>query len=157
MPSKEKYGAQPPIELLRQFMDYGGWYNRKVILAKKSTHNFSTNTYLNPNTYPKYCSGLRLPWYPTKIFISPTLTPNLIYPQGPPTGGRNHITERYMRHYAIIGLVEYSDVSLKRIYGTIVNAWIQCFVLVFGESIEREDTEREQERWSEKYLCPIQI
>ena len=29
MPTKERYGAQPPIEILRQFFDYGGWYNRK--------------------------------------------------------------------------------------------------------------------------------
>ena len=66
MPQVEEYGAQPPIELLRQFMDYSGWYDRREL------------TFRN------------------------LVDMQFIAAMGPPGGGRNNVTNRYLRHYHVI-------------------------------------------------------
>ncbi|CBJ31041.1 dynein heavy chain [Ectocarpus siliculosus] len=35
MPKQEEYGAQPPIEILRQWFDQDGWYDRKELTYRK--------------------------------------------------------------------------------------------------------------------------
>jgi dynein heavy chain len=92
MPAREEYFAQPPIELLRQFMDHGGWYNRRA-LQFIELHDI-----------------------------------NFVGAMGPPGGGRNPVTPRFLRHFVQVAHTELEESSLSLIFGTIVQNSLSKFV-----------------------------
>jgi len=89
MPQKEIYGAQPPIELLRQWMDYGGWYD---IDSKEREF--------------RHIQAIKF-----------------VTAMGPPGGGRNDITTRYIRHFNVFYIEPYSHESLTHIFSNVME-WL---------------------------------
>jgi len=89
MPLREEYGAQPPIEILRQWFDQAGWYDRKELTFRK--------------------------------IVDITFVGSM----GPPGGGRQVVTGRFLRHFNTIGYVEMSEASKSTIFSTILTHWLK--------------------------------
>ena len=87
MPALETYGASPPVELLRQFCDHGGWYDRADL------------TFRN------------------------LVDIQLVAAMGPPGGGRNFVTPRLIRHFHTLGITEFEEATLKRIFSDVTDWW----------------------------------
>lgn len=92
MPALEVYGAQPPIEILRQYCDHRGWYDRKAIGTFRELVDI-----------------------------------NFVASMGPPGGGRNPVTPRFLRHFNHLSFTELEDESKHRIFATILKSWIASY------------------------------
>lgn len=85
MPQKEVYGAQPPIELLRQFFDHKNWFDLK-------------------STEPIYMHDV--------MFCAA---------MGLVGGSRQEIYARFLRHFSILSINEFSQESMAKIYVNILH------------------------------------
>mmetsp|Transcript_7015 Transcript_7015/g.26224 ORF Transcript_7015/g.26224 Transcript_7015/m.26224 type:complete len:4128 (-) Transcript_7015:64-12447(-) len=90
MPQLEEYGAQPPIELLRQWMDHGGWYE------------YNTE----------------------RLNFRKVVKVQFAAAMGPPGGGRNPVTDRFLRHFNFISFPEMDDKVVFKIFDTILGTWV---------------------------------
>lgn len=64
-------------------------------------------------------------WYDRKALIWKDIEDLVILSaMGPPGGGRNPVTPRFLRHFNILAFADLEDSSLKQIFGTILNCWL---------------------------------
>ena len=90
MPIREVSGAQPPIELLRQLLTYGGFYNR------------SKPRWMDVIDTSVCCAG------------------------GPPGGGRNVLSQRFVQRFSLFCLPEPTEDTLRFIFENILISFLQA-------------------------------
>jgi dynein heavy chain len=126
MPALETYGAQPPNELLRQYCDHNGWYDRKQIgmLACCFVYFFvfTSNSCDSLQDALSTCLSLFSGAFRELVDI------NLLGAMGPPGGGRNPVTPRLLRHFNFLTFTEMEDSSKFTIFSTILKGWLSEYL-----------------------------
>ena len=68
----------------------------------------------------------------------------MVAAMGPPGGGRNHVTHRFLRHFNLIGIESFDEETMKNIFAPIVD-W--HFSKGFENSLKRYSRVRIHTSW----------
>lgn len=111
MPTREVYGAQPPIELLRQWMDHWNWYDLKENTKVRDHKSVCVCIYYTHDSWS-------LVYISHQVNLVDII---LVAAMGPPGGGRNPITPRFLRHFNTFTINEFEDDTMKLIFSRIMD------------------------------------
>jgi len=65
-------------------------------------------------------------WYDRKELTFRTLADlQFVAAMGPPGGGRNNVTNRYLRHFALISVTEFDVDTMSKIFTTLLDWWMK--------------------------------
>ncbi|CDI82515.1 hypothetical protein EPH_0040020 [Eimeria praecox] len=116
MPKPDEFGSQPPLELLRHFLDYGCWY-------EDSGQGSSIDALPHSHTlqYPSCtCAILVFRYDRSRQSLKVVLDMQLIAAMGAPEGGRTSIASRLLSRFNTIAFLEPPLSRVNRIYQTLV-------------------------------------
>lgn len=132
MPKLDRYGSQPPIELLRQYQDFGGFYDREKLFWKQIKVRGERETKTQRESGGER-GGRRTK---TKLLLILFFFQDMTICAGcaPPGGGRNPVTPRFIRHFAMFCLPSPSEVSLKAIF-KVMYMYSTCHVLILNVNV----------------------
>lgn len=56
----------------------------------------------------------------------------MVTAMGPPGDGKNPVTSRFLRHFNIISITKFSDDTMTKIFGSIVNHYFKVGIVLFA-------------------------
>ena len=118
MPALEIYGAQPPIELLRMYFDHKYW------LKPRFKPSFTKSTIVLLLFFIKMRYLLRYDLKDTSKLKLQDI--QFLAAMGPPGGGRNPVTPRFIRHFNVVAMNTFNDETMVRIFSTLMTTFLRA-------------------------------
>lgn len=91
---------------------------------------------LKPEVFHATFARVLQGWYDRKELAFRKITDvQFCAAMGPPGGGRNTVTNRYLRHFSVISVTQFDTDNLTTIFSSLVDWWLKKFN--YGQTVTR--------------------